>query len=305
MISKNYPFVKCVEFKETHDLYQHLDKDYIWFDLQGSFASFVLFAKYCFKEKSIIRRFTYKKKRWSRYSFLFMNYIIGRKRQHKNREKQNSVARDLTRRTQEILSAHYNLSHSTTVTTDFRPLKKNTQPHEALKELDFGQWITIAPGAKYKPKKLPGDFIANLLSRTFDVSQKKPNLLLVGGKDEFELISSICNKLEGKFHYLNLCGKLTLEQSALAISKTKLTISSDSAMAHISEALGVQTFMIYGPTSIEFGFSLHHNESSSLYSSLGCSPCSRHGKTPCRYKDFACYKNVETKTLESSLRNLD
>jgi len=132
----------------------------------------------------------------------------------------------------------------------------------------------------------------------------KTQLVFVGGKDEQELIAKICNELEGKFHYLNLCGKLSLNQTAMAISKARFTIAADSALAHLSEALHIKTFMIYGPTAPEFGFNLHHPKNHSLSSPIGCSPCSRHGKASCRYGDYACYYQTNLEPIQAALQNM-
>ncbi len=222
------------------------------------------------------------------------------------RRTKSSITNDLQQLIKGIVKNSYGIKDPIKARTNLTNIPKNIEPHSALQELNYGPWICIAPGAKYQSKKVPASVISNFLKKNLSLfSEKmKPQLLFVGGKDEQELIATLCNQLEGQFNYLNLCGKLNLTQTAIAISKARLTIAADSALAHLSESLNVKTFMIYGPTAPEFGFHLHHPDNQSLSNSIGCSPCSRHGKASCRYGDFACYHQTDLSPIQETLQNM-
>ncbi|MBY0356838.1 MAG: glycosyltransferase family 9 protein [Candidatus Obscuribacterales bacterium] len=79
--------------------------------------------------------------------------------------------------------------------------------------------------------------------------KQSSNLVLVGGNDDSEICRQIENNLEGNLD--NLCGKLSLEETAALFSLCTATISGDTGPAHISVAVGTPTITLHGPTYAE------------------------------------------------------
>src|SRR5262249_49621463 len=71
--------------------------------------------------------------------------------------------------------------------------------------------------------------------------------VLVGGSDEVEIGDKIASRFQGKV--LNLCGKLSLLQTAVVLRQCSLVVSADTGPAHISVAVGTPVVGLYGPTA--------------------------------------------------------
>ena len=74
-------------------------------------------------------------------------------------------------------------------------------------------------------------------------------LVLIGGMDERTLCSRIAERA-GEFCF-NLAGKLSLRETAAALSLCDVTVSADTGPAHISIAVGTPVVGLYGPTAAE------------------------------------------------------
>lgn len=184
------------------------------------------------------------------------------------------------------------------------------------KELKFGVWLAIAPGASFESKRAPESLFLDTLNKLSKLLKEASyngtelSLLFVGNEDDRVTALSILDKLGWKGPTLNLAGKLSLWESALAIKETKLVMSNDSSLCHIGEAVGVPSAVLFGPTVESFGFPPWRPESRAFSAPLGCRPCSKHGKSDCRYGDKLCFSLLRSndiaeylfKTLAPSLK---
>lgn len=71
--------------------------------------------------------------------------------------------------------------------------------------------------------------------------------VLIGGSDEVDIGEEIASKCRGKI--LNLCGKLSLLQTAVVLRECALVVSADTGPAHIAVAVGTPVVGLYGPTA--------------------------------------------------------
>ena len=168
-----------------------------------------------------------------------------------------------------------------------------------LKELKLGNWIAVAPGASYPTKKAPEEIFAEILNKTLQFQSKKADndkpdigLLFLGDTNDRKVVSDLVAKLNWPFATLNLAGKLSLWESSLAVKQARVLLSNDSSLAHIAEAVDIPAAVLFGPTIESFGFAPHLAKSRAFSSSLGCRPCSKHGKTPCRFEDMKCFTDI-------------
>ncbi len=79
--------------------------------------------------------------------------------------------------------------------------------------------------------------------------EKDHALILLGGPEERTLCSRITEKA-GEYCF-NLAGKLSLAETAAALSLCDATVSGDTGPAHISTAVGTPVVGVYGPTLVE------------------------------------------------------
>jgi heptosyltransferase-2 len=178
------------------------------------------------------------------------------------------------------------------------------------KELKFGHWLAVAPGAAHPSKKAPEDLFLDILDRVrqhlrmAERSEASLGLLFVGSEPDRDVALSLIDSLNWQGSVLNLAGKLSLWESALAVKEVHATLSNDSSLAHISEAVGTPSVVLFGPTVEAFGFDPWRPHSRAFSAPLGCRPCSKHGKAPCRYGDYLCFKLLSPGHIASHIWNL-
>jgi len=103
---------------------------------------------------------------------------------------------------------------------------------------------------------------------------------------------------------IDLRGKLSIRESLYVLSKAKLTISNDSAIAHMSRAVNTKVLMIYGATHPYFGFYPLEDEGDYLFANLSCQPCDLHGKKECKFKNYKCFEEIKPKFIVEKAFNL-
>lgn len=161
-------------------------------------------------------------------------------------------------------------------------------------ELGFGRWIALAPGAAYATKQCPKEIWIDVLSdfkRRFQ-NDSGAGLMVVGGDKDRRIAIEILDAVSWPWPVLNLAGKISLEDSGTALARSEILLTNDSGLLHLSEAVGTPVLSVFGPTVEEFGFAPWHPGSDVVSSSIGCRPCSRHGKLECRFGDKLCFSSL-------------
>lgn len=179
------------------------------------------------------------------------------------------------------------------------------------KELKFGEWLAIAPGAAYDSKKAPLQLlrdIAELFSahcRKDEILGKKSlGLVFVGNDKDREVALAILDRLDWSGPILNLAGKLSLWETALALRDAQALLCNDSGLLHIAEAVGTPVVALFGPTVEAFGFPPWREDSRVFSSPLGCRPCSKHGQADCRYGDKLCFGLIQPLQVVEHIKSL-
>jgi heptosyltransferase II len=72
------------------------------------------------------------------------------------------------------------------------------------------------------------------------------DILLTGSPSEKDFVDSVYNALDDKNKISNIAGKTKLDELANIISNVKVILSTDSGVAHLSNALGVYTVVLFG-----------------------------------------------------------
>lgn len=170
------------------------------------------------------------------------------------------------------------------------------------KELAFSRWLAVVPGASYPTKQAPADLFTQILAgiqaKRKDVTllSDKPSsplgLLFLGDETDRRIALDIEKAVSWDGPVLNLAGRLTLWESVQALSAADCLLSNDSAMTHISEALATPVAVLFGPTVEAFGFAPRLPGSKAFSAPIGCRPCSKHGKTDCRFGDKQCFSRI-------------
>ncbi len=148
-------------------------------------------------------------------------------------------------------------------------------------------FISFVIGAGHFTKQMPDKKITQLINRI------NLPVLLLGGPDDFKKGEKIRINCGSKTY--NLCGKLSIMQSASAVQQSTLVIAHDTGLMHIASAFKKVILSIWGNTIPAFGmYPYLPNPSSKIYQveGLQCRPCSKIGYQKCPKKHFRCMQDI-------------
>lgn len=151
--------------------------------------------------------------------------------------------------------------------------------------------IACAIGAAHYTKRMP-------LEKWIEIAQNtSKQLFLLGGAEDSPTAEKII-EAAGRGHVWNLCGKLSLHQSASIIRQAEKVISHDTGLMHIAAAFQKPILSIWGSTIPAFGMYPYYpsGESKNIsieVANLSCRPCSKIGYNACPKKHFFCMKKVD------------
>lgn len=159
-----------------------------------------------------------------------------------------------------------------------------------------GDFIAFAIGAQHATKRLPANKIIAICR---DIN--KPVVLLGGKEDEaggHEIASN-----SGQ-HVINLCGKLTLHQSAFVTSKAAKVITHDTGLMHIAAAFKKKIISVWGNTVPAFGMTPYYgalkiSDYKAEAHHLACRPCSKIGYKVCPLGHFNCMNQQNTTAIST------
>jgi heptosyltransferase II len=91
----------------------------------------------------------------------------------------------------------------------------------------------------------------------------------------------------------NLCGRLSILESAALIAECTVVLANDSAAMHMAAAMGTRSVVILGPTVREFGFVPPEPTCTSVeVNALWCRPCTPFGGARCPTGKFECMEGI-------------
>ena len=158
------------------------------------------------------------------------------------------------------------------------------------------RYAILAVGASYPPKKFPlARFaeIAELLNKKYGLK------ILVVDDMDFD-ISAFKSLISGGV--LQTAVGLDLKLLAGLLWQSKVTVSNDSGVMHLSAALHTPTLGLFGPTHPVLGFGPCGDYSAGLSTDAFCSPCSVHGQRKCFWKKQYCFTKMPLEMIETALK---
>jgi lipopolysaccharide heptosyltransferase II len=154
--------------------------------------------------------------------------------------------------------------------------------------------IGLVPGAGYYTKRWPIERYAELgrrLEKTF-----KRQLFVFGGPEDKEMGRFVAERVGSAA--LNLAARLSLMESAAALSRCELVVANDTGLMHVADALGKKLVAIFGSTTEGLGFFPHGHDVRTVQTDVACRPCSHLGKRRCPKKHFRCMLDVPVEQVE-------
>jgi ADP-heptose:LPS heptosyltransferase len=154
--------------------------------------------------------------------------------------------------------------------------------------------VCIMPASKWNTKEWSVDSYELLIKKL--IQQNRICYLL--GRSTDLACKQLTERLHGMPGFMPVLDETQFEKTAEVISNCFVFIGGDTGLAHLAEAVGTPAIILYGPTRPALGFGPHLKESVSVVADVGCSPCSKDGRTCYRFFDpYACLKRISVDTV--------
>ncbi|HKJ44093.1 MAG TPA: glycosyltransferase family 9 protein [Sunxiuqinia sp.] len=155
-------------------------------------------------------------------------------------------------------------------------------------------YVAVVLSGTYHTKRFPAEKHLELMDKA-DVPY-----ILLGGKSESKLAKKIVKETKGQV--VNLCSKLSINQSALIVKQAKLVVANDTGLMHIAAAFKKKILSIWGSTTPNLGMTPYLPDKASKQQrveGLSCQPCSKIGRHQCPKKHFRCMLDQDTTEMAS------
>jgi len=151
---------------------------------------------------------------------------------------------------------------------------------------ETGPFHVLAPGSVWPTKMWPQEFYQEV-GRHF--AHKGLRAVISGGHGDREACASVAMGIPGS---LDVCGRLTLRQSAELYRRSEFVLAGDTAPQHLAAAMDAWIFSIFGPTVREFGFWPYSEKGTIIEEALSCRPCGMHGHRSCPTRTHLCMRRI-------------
>lgn len=147
--------------------------------------------------------------------------------------------------------------------------------------------VCIFPGSVWATKKWNEDSYADLAEK---LVREGFDVYWMGSKDEMPMTKKLEVRVKGS---RSVAGQLSLFQSLVLLSHSRLAISNDSAGQHLAAVAGTPTVSVFGPTVLDFGFRPWNSQAlvAELFD-VKCRPCGPHGHKKCPRGTHECMKRL-------------
>lgn len=177
----------------------------------------------------------------------------------------------------------------------FIPPEEEVQISGYSTGLSPGNYVAFVLGATHATKRLPTAKAAKICQ------QMDQPVVLLGGKAEEEAARAIVGS-----KVVNLCGRLTLHQSASVVRQAAAVLTHDTGMMHIAAAFRKPIVSVWGNTIPKFGmYPLYptgmDRNSSVEVKGLSCRPCSKIGFDRCPRNHFRCMNDIPDGEILSAI----
>ena len=173
-------------------------------------------------------------------------------------------------------------------------LYPSPQQYDAVLKYKSGKYITIAPASVWFTKQFPKEKWVEFL----DLLDFQGKVYFVGAPGD----STLSDEISAATRFTdceNLCGKMSLLESAALMKDATMNYVNDSAPQHICSALDAPVTAIFCSTIPEFGFGPLSSNSKvvQINEKLDCRPCGKHGHRQCPEGHFDCGMKVDVREM--------
>jgi ADP-heptose:LPS heptosyltransferase len=172
----------------------------------------------------------------------------------------------------------------------------------ALKKyaLESKKYFVVMPSSRWASKEWSTDGYEQLC---LDYAKKCGLIPVVMGRLSDRASAALVLRFtQAKVLHRAILSESDFATTAALIRESRFYIGSDTGLAHLAEAVGTPAHMVFGPTRPDLGFGPWRDQSSSVYSEVWCSPCSKDGKICYRFRDrYACLNRITVDQVKGQL----
>ncbi len=159
--------------------------------------------------------------------------------------------------------------------------------------------VVLAPGASSPIKSWPTAWFADLAER-INADLRQPIAIVLGSRDE---------SLQKAFAHLpadaaTIYFDRPLADIAALMARSRLTVTNDSGLMHLSSGTGTPTAAIFGPTHEQLGFYPLGLHDTVISVDETCRPCSLHGNKPCCREEQYCFTRLTVAVVYAKIAEL-
>jgi len=192
-----------------------------------------------------------------------------------------------------------NMEAAVTAKTPFLSIGPDEQEkaHRLLQRLSDRSVIAVFPGGSINERKWGSERFHRTAKLLTDLGY---GIVVVGGKDDVRAGKDIVSGLSSAF---NLCGKLSLPETAAVLKESALLIAGDSGIMHVGYGLGIKIVALFGPGR-ELKWAPRSLRVAVINKNLSCSPCTKFGYTPKCPINAECMKSIAVEEVVEKVRAL-
>jgi len=146
------------------------------------------------------------------------------------------------------------------------------------------QYYVISLGATYFTKRIPNHTLQSLIKRL----NNSPVVLIGAGESDIKKAEYLTQTTQHQ-KVINLCNKLSIDESAYIIKHAHTVITGDTGMMHIAACFDVNIEAFWGNTHPKFGMYAYETQKVKNHVvNIPCHPCSKLGSNSCPRGHFDC-----------------
>lgn len=155
------------------------------------------------------------------------------------------------------------------------------------------EYYCVSPCSLWETKTMSKEKWVELLS-FMAKKNTEAKVFLLGSRDNAAQCEDII-RLCGNKNAENLCGKLSLLESAALMQGAKMNFVCDSAPLHLCSAVNAPVTAIFCSTTPDFGFGPLSSDSLVVQAEPqpACKPCGLHGAKKCKTGTFNCCTDIK------------
>ncbi|MDB9883272.1 glycosyltransferase family 9 protein [Bacteroidia bacterium] len=159
-------------------------------------------------------------------------------------------------------------------------------------KLKQNEYIVVSIGGTYATKQIPNTVLLEVFKRL-----NVKIVLIGGGVSDGAKAEELCDRFQNN-SLINLCNKLSIDESAFLIKNASSIVTGDTGMMHIASAFDTKIEAVWGNTNPLFGMYAYRSNNQGINNhqvSVACNPCSKLGSDKCPRGHFGCMneQNIE------------